>query len=281
MNPSIIWLEEALAQQPAIVGSKAAMLSRLATGYNVPPGFCVVFELPLQRHGGFVDALQADLLAAYTELAGRFGADDMPVAVRSSAVGEDGEETSFAGQYRTLLNVQGADALVEAVQRCVASAGSPRARAYRAERGLEGEGAFTVLVQRMVEADVSVVAFSINPVTGAHDEVLINTSWGLGESLVSGLVTPDSFTVRKQDRGIVSSYIAHKEYRTALAARGTRQISIPDHLREIPSLAEEQIVEVAGLCMALETRFGFPVDLECAYQDGTLFLLQCRPVTAF
>lgn len=274
---SIIWLEDALAQRPEVVGGKAATLSRLEAEYPVPPGFCVVLESQLELDEG----LRADLESSYAELSKRCGVNDVPVAVRSSALGEDSRGASFAGQYETLLNVQGKEALFTATERCALSAVSPRALAYRTQRGLERESAFTVLVQRLVVADVSAVAFSLNPITGAQDEVLINARWGLGESIVSGLVTPDSFTVRKGDRLITSSHVAKKEWMTVLTARGAGQVAVPREMQDVPSLSEGQVVEIAELCTALETRFGFPVDLECSYQSGRLFLLQCRPVTVF
>jgi len=121
------------------------------------------------------------------------------VAVRSSALDEDGAGASFAGQHETYLNVVGAAAVAEAVARCWASVRSSRALEYRRRQGFPLDGArIAVLVQQLIPADVSSVVFSANPVTGSRDEVMINASWGLGESIVGGTVTPDTYVVRRR-----------------------------------------------------------------------------------
>ncbi len=274
----LIWLEDARARQSALVGNKAATLASLASDYPVPPGFCVVLERREGETKMHYTDFQRDLADAYRQLSVRFGEANASVAVRSSGTNEDGKEASFAGQYDTFLNLRGAEAVISAVQQCVASANSVRANVYR-KRGGPG-GRFAVLVQKLVPADVSAVAFSVDPVAGTKDNVLINANWGLGESVAGGRVTPDTFTVSKADQ-IVSRRIAHKQRMTVLAEHGTRDVPVPDlHQRE-PSLSNGQILEVAALCVVLETRFGYPVDLECAFSGGNLFLLQCRPITAY
>ncbi len=137
-----------------------------------------------------------------------------------------------------------------------------------------------VLVQRLVQADVSAVAFSAHPLTGDRAQLVINASWGLGESIVGGTVTPDTYLVRKDSLDIVSCQIAEKRRMTVSMDAGTREVDVPRFLRLRPALAGEQVLEVARMVLALEARLGWPVDVECAYQAGALFLLQCRPVTA-
>jgi pyruvate,water dikinase len=136
-----------------------------------------------------------------------------------------------------------------------------------------------VLVHQLVPADVSAVAFSANPVTGNRGEILINASWGLGESIVGGTVTPDAFIVRKPDLSMTNLAIADKQRMTVPIPAGTRQVEVPRFLRQEPSLSQDQLVEIARLALNLEETVGHPVDIECAYAGGELYLLQCRPVT--
>jgi pyruvate,water dikinase len=132
-----------------------------------------------------------------------------------------------------------------------------------------------VLVQQLIAADVSLVAFSANPVTRSTEEIVINATWGLGESLVSGTVTPDSYTVRKVDRVIMQQQHAAKSVMTILAPHGVNEVP----MQRLPALTAAQVQEVATLALTLEAEMGWPVDIECAYQGGKLYLLQCRPIT--
>ena len=144
-----------------------------------------------------------------------------------------------------------------------------------------------MLVQYLIVADVSAVVFSANPLTGNREEVVITASWGLGESIVGGTVTPDTWSVRKHDLAITARQIGDKRRMTVPAHRphpgatgqGTREVDVPRLLRARPVLDEAEVAELATLAMALETTVGRPVDVECAYQDGQLYLLQCRPIT--
>ena len=137
-----------------------------------------------------------------------------------------------------------------------------------------------MLVQQLVPADASAVVFSANPVTGCDEEVMINASWGLGESLVSGTVTPDTYIVRKADLAIGCRAIADKRRMTVLAQQGTHEVPVPLKRQRVPSIDDGQVAELARLSMALETAMGWPVDIECAYRGRDLYLLQCRPITA-
>jgi pyruvate,water dikinase len=262
-----------------MVGGKAANLSRLARMYHrVPDGFCLPVTVMEQAHPldlrDEIDRAIADLMACHR-------LPDFVAAVRSSAVDEDGAGASFAGQHESYLNIVGAEGIVGAIERCWESARSERALAYRRQQGLSVERVqLAVLVQELVASDVSAVVFSANPVTGSRDEVLINASWGLGESIVGGTVTPDTFVVRKADLAVTHRAIAAKGRMTVSVPGGTREVDVPRFLRREASLSDEQAAEMAQLAITLEATMGWPVDVECAYAGEQLYLLQCRPITA-
>ena len=188
--PVILWFGEDDCCDPAQVGGKAAHLSRLATDYRVPPGFCLAaaaFDPTHPPDAPLPEALTRALAAAYRALWRRCGVADVPVAVRSSALDEDGDLASFAGQHETELNLTGIDGILGAVARCWASARNERALAYRKQQGLEIEGVkLAVLVQQLVVADVSAVVFSANPAAGERSGVVATTSWGSGRAWVYG-----------------------------------------------------------------------------------------------
>jgi len=273
--PEVLWLDDPRAADAALTGGKAANLSRLAGAAAVPPGF--VLALPGTSLGRDAHALA---VAAYRELAQRTGVEEPSVAVRSSAVDEDGAHASFAGQHDTFLNVCGADELRFALARCVASFGSDRALEYRRASGLpETPERVAVLVQWLVPADAAGVVFSANPVTGARDEVLVNASWGLGESVVSGTVTPDALRLAHGDLALRDRVVADKRTMTIAGPGGTRDVPVPGRMARLPAVSDEQARAAAALALDLEHRMGFPVDLEVAWAGSDLFLLQCRPIT--
>ena len=257
----IAWLGEESAHDELVVGGKAASLSRLAARFRVPSGFVATPETDARAIADAYETLGCPR-----------------VAVRSSAVGEDGLDHSFAGQLETFLNIAGTEAVVDAVARCRASAESERVLDYLRQRGL-GQTFVSVLVQELVEADVSAVAFSVNPITKEADEVVINASIGLGESIVGGLVTPDEIVVSKRSLAVVTYKVGSKERMIVAADEGTLELEVPALLRNRPALAHEQAVEVAKLAVELEDFTGHPVDVECAFRGATLHLLQSRPIT--
>ena len=216
---------------------------------------------------------------AYAELGARSGQNEPLVAVRSSAVDEDGQSASFAGQHETYLNIRGIGAVAEALQKCLASAHSPRALAYRRAHGLENAPRIAVLVQLLVPADVCAVVFSADPHSRQTDRVAINAAWGLGESLVSGTVTPDLYLVSKEQMELLTSQVNDKAVMTVACPGGTREVPVPRALRSEPALNAGQIAALAMLAIRLENQHGRAVDLECAFQGSRLYLLQCRPVT--
>jgi pyruvate,water dikinase len=245
--------------------------------HPVPPGFCLA-AAPASGDPPSIN-LYARLAAAYADLGRRCGSTQPRVAVRSSAVDEDGPHASFAGLHETYLNVIGPEAVTDAVRRCLASAYSERALRYRRHQGLGETARVAVLVQQLVVADTSAVVFSADPRTGDRDHVLINATWGLGESLVGGSVTPDLYVVRKDGLRIVERQVADKHVMTIMRPEGTLEVPVPRCLRGEPVLETAQVLALAELACVLERTQGWPVDLECAYQGESLYLLQCRPVT--
>ena len=211
-----------------------------------------------------------------------------PVAVRSSALGEDSREATFAGQQETYLWVRGAEGVCDAVRDCWVSLYSPPAITYRARLGTAaGEPAMGVAVQQMVDAEISGVMFTCNPVSGDPSMVAINASWGLGLAVVGGEVTPDDFLVSKVTREVVRRHVHAKEVEYVPAADGGGAVrrEVPDERRELACLdaaALEALVEVGR---RVERHFGSPQDVEWAIARGaelpsSLFVLQSRPVTA-
>ena len=272
------WLGQEECHHTHVVGGKAASLSRLAKLHTVPPGFAIP---ALEARS---EALQHETISAIREAYGKLAEDagepDISVAVRSSAIDEDAAGASFAGQHDTYLNVRGGEALLEAVLRCRDSAISPGALAYREQQGISVEDIkIGILVQQLVASDVSAVIFSHNPLTKSADEIVINASWGLGESLVGGTVTPDTYVVRKSDLSVTSRQVAKKERMTVMIPEGTKEVPVPKLLSKEPTLNDDQAIEMAEMAVKLEQATGHPVDIECAIAQGTLYLLQCRPIT--
>ena len=280
----ILWLGEETCHDVALTGGKAASLSFLSSRYRVPPGFCVT-TTAYGKWGGTGKAASCPedlgklLETAWARLESD-GEGPCRVAVRSSAVDEDGQQASFAGQYETFLNVEGVVALSDAIVRCWASAETERAIHYRETRAERtGNAGLAVLVQRLVPEDVSAIAFSANPVTGNRDGIVVNAAWGLGESVVGGMVTPDTFVVRKKDLTLLKQEVAEKDCMTVSIQGGTEEVRVPGFMRKAASLEPDQVTEIAQLARDLENHLNHPVDLECAVADSVLFLLQCRPIT--
>jgi len=275
---NVHWLGDDDCHHEAAVGGKAASLSRLATLHTVPPGFAIS-AMPAAEHT-MAEALLSAIERAYRGLGERCGATHPAVAVRSSALDEDGSDASFAGQHDTYLNIRGVDALLDAVRRCILSASSSGALAYRRQRGLPVDNVqMAVLVQQLVPSDVSAIVFSANPISGSRDEVMINSNWGLGESIVGGSATPDTFVVRKQGLEVSWRDIARKDRMTVMTETGTADADVPEALQSVSSLDDGQILEMARLAIMLEDTVGHAVDVECAIARSTLYLLQCRPIT--
>lgn len=289
----VVWLDDPRADHISWVGGKAANLGRLAHHHAVPPGFCLTIEAFHRAVDGGADLderapdiatlperLRDEIAECYVDLGRRMGEENPSVAVRSSALDEDGTVASFAGQFDTYLNVVGLDDVLRAVMRCWASGQSERIVAYREQHGLSHEGiGVGVLVQDLVPADSAAVVFSANPMNQNRDEVVINASYGLGESIVSGTVTPDTVVVRRDDLSVVSYGLGAKRQMTIRVHSGTIEVPVPHLLQHQHVISNRQVAELAQLAIDLEAEMGWPVDIECAFSRGQLYLLQCRPIT--
>jgi len=299
------------AAEHAISGGKGANLARAAQHLPVPPGIVVgseayrTFVAPLRDtiravlddaaldHAARSERIQTLLLAQplpsslRDELAAKMGVlglADTPVAVRSSGTLEDLPGAAFAGQHDTLLGIRGADAAVDAIRRCYASLWNAHVLPYRERMGLDHlDAAMAVVVQKMVlvgEREAAGVAFSVDPVRGALDQVLINAAFGLGETVVGGEEPVDEYRLQRSDLAEVEAVIAEKSHAlVTAAANGTRQVALPAEQANSPALDADQRRAVAQLALAAEQHFGFPQDIEWAWQDGKLYLLQSRAVT--
>ncbi len=222
-----------------------------------------------------------DIIAAINEARAKLGAG-LPLAVRSSATAEDLPSASFAGQGESYLNIAGKDDLPAAVRACWSSLWTARAIAYRTRLDLASEQvAMAVLVQKMVQADASGVLFTVNPLNGNADELVINAAWGLGEALVCGQVTPDTLIGEKKTGCTLSLTAGHKELMTIPATEGTRNVPVPLERQDLPVLSAKQAEELIRLGLAIEQLFGTPQDIEWAISGNLIFILQARPVTAF
>jgi pyruvate,water dikinase len=294
-----------------LVGAKALNLARMMrAGLPVPPGFCVtgaafqahVDSAPLAERAkalleeiedgaaagpvlaklraAIVEAPLADRLARQIEERYRaLGAKH--VAVRSSATVEDLPGHSFAGQYDTLLGVRGPADCLRAVGKCWASLWTERAYAYRERNGIEHRNArMAVIIQELVPAEVSGVLFTADPVSGRTDRVVIESCFGLGETLVSGKVTPDRLILSKRKLRVLDRVVATKKLETVLdSAGGARERPVADERAELVSLDDADARRLGKLALRAEKAFGAPQDVEWAAAAGKLYVLQARPIT--
>jgi rifampicin phosphotransferase len=303
------------AERLDLAGGKGASLAKAARSLPVPPGIIVSsaayreFVRPLQteiaallaRHAGDHAAMSAQVqariavqplpAALLAELEAVLRAEDLldrPVAVRSSGTLEDLPGAAFAGQHDTFLNRRGLDDIADAVRRCYVSMWNEWVLPYRERLGVAHlEAAMAVVVQRLVRVsadEAAGVAFSVDPVRGRLDTVLINAAYGLGETVVGGESPVDEFRVARgpADDGTlprVDSQIADKPEALVAGELGTERVAIDASRRQLPALDAAACAEVARLALAAEHHFGFPQDIEWAWQAGRLYLLQSRPVT--
>lgn len=263
----IVWLgEDAPA---AAFGGKAASLSRARqAGLPVPDGFCV--------DTGGLEALEStreQLAVALERLTAA------ALAVRSSAIGEDGASASFAGIHCSLLNVtRDPDAALAALATVRASANSPGALEYRRRRGLDDQPArMAAVVQQLVVPDVAGVVFTRDPRSGA-ERYLVDASWGLGEAIASGLVIPDHWEV-EPDGSYRTNQIGDKDIAVVPVAGGTGEMEVPTHKRKLACLSPDELASVVDLARRCEQLFDSPQDVEWALAGGALWLVQSRPIT--
>lgn len=325
-SPFIRFFDEPGSAEIDRLGGKCASLVALtAGGMPVPPGFAVTTDAYTSfiETAGIADDIHAllatidpdviesvdrvsaqirdellqrpvpslihdDFSAAYAQLQSRFSAE-APVAVRSSATAEDLPDASFAGQQDTYLWLVGRDEVAEHVRRCWASLYTSRAIIYRLRNGIPNEGlSMAVAVQKMVDARVAGVAMTIDPSNGDRSTIVIDAAWGLGELVVSGLVTPDNLHVDKVMMTVSDETIGdkHIELVPDSAARGIAERNVEPERRSIRSLTDAEVTLVAAMAKRAEKHFGSPQDIEWAIDrtlpDGeNLLLLQSRPETVW
>ena len=240
------------------------------------------------RFAPLPDTVRSELVRIHGELVQATGEERPPVAVRSSALGEDSEEASHAGQQESFLWVRGIEQICDAVRDCWVSLYTPQAISYRtALRAGAPEPAMGVTVQRMVDAEVSGVMFTCNPVSGDPSMVAVNASWGLGIAVVGGEVTPDDYLVSKVTGEVVRQTVSakHVEYVPDAAGRGTVRLEVAAERRDEPCLGDVQLAELVAVARRVERHFGSHQDIEWALARAqplpdALLVLQARPVTA-
>lgn len=322
----IRWFNEIDKEDIPMVGGKGANLGELTQkGLEVPPGFCVTAEAYryfieksdlghiIKEKIGSLDVedsaelqkvskevrdlivekpipqdLADEIKTAYEEFNNIIGVEDGEVAVRSSATAEDLPEASFAGQQDTYLHIRGAEELLNHVRKCWASLWTARAVYYREKQGFDHfEVALSVVVQKMVNSEKAGVMFTANPVTNDKDQIMINASWGLGEAVVSGSVTPDEYVVDKKTKEVVEKHIAEKLVMVVRKAEGvgTEEVDVKDYLGSEyvnkQCLTDEEILQLVEYGMKIEDMYGSHQDIEWGFDKDTkkLYILQSRPIT--
>lgn len=228
--------------------------------------------------GNVPDDVAKDVIKAYKQLSGKSG--NALVAARSSATAEDLPEASFAGQQATYLNVKGEAHLINSVRKCWASLFTGRAIFYREENNIEHENVkISVIVQKMIQSEVSGVMFTIDPVTNDKEKIMIEAVWGLGELIVQGSVVPDRYMVQKETFSILSKEISDQSIQLIKDGNETKEVEVSKKIRDKQKLSDEEIVELAKIGDRLQKHYYFPQDVEWAKEDDELFILQTRPVT--
>ena len=227
--------------------------------------------------------LSDDIAQAYLALSD--GAEPgIPVAVRSSATSEDTDNASFAGQYDTFLNVIGLRQLLESIRACWAGLWNERALTYLQEHRMEHlVGCMGVVIQKQIRPQVAGVLFTLNPLTGREEEMMVESAWGLGEAVVSGRVTPDTYVIDADEGTILKRQIAHQQIMFAhQEGGGIQEAPLPPEKGDRPSLTDEQLLRLGELGHRVQAIYGYPQDIEWAMEDGGDFvILQARPMTSF
>lgn len=317
MNQYLAWFNEIPDEElGGSAGGKGASLCRMSrAGLPVPQGFIVRSEMfnAFMEQAGLWDFVfekleeidfssDASLIAVSAEIRRhiidtpvpqdmameivRFytsmGNGRMPVAVRSSGTAEDLDDASFAGQQETFLFVIGNDDVIKFIKECWASLYNDRAIFYRREKKFDERSiSIAVVVQTMVSAQKAGVMFTSNPITNDYDTVVLEAAWGLGEAIVSGIVTPDNLWIKKHTGEVTTEYISEKETMVVrLNERGgTKEVPVPEELREAPVLTEDERNQLVSLANKIESFYKKPEDIEWAIVDGQVYLLQSRPIT--
>ena len=312
----ILWFDEIDQYDISNAGGKGANLGEMTRhGFPVPPGFCIstaAYREHIRRLELTPDiellskAVQADDISKLNQLSAgvrkrieetsiqeparqqilnayqKLTALGTPmVSVRSSATAEDLPTASFAGQQETFLSVSGAEQLLECIQKCWSSLWTPRSILYRQKNGFTHEQvALAVVVQAMVLSEKSGVLFTVNPMSGKPGEMMLNASYGLGDSIVSGLVTPDTYVMSKQGPLILEKRAGKKDTQMITGHDGlTVQIEVPQEMQRRFCLEKAEIKELRDLGLRVENHYGKPQDIEWAIVGYKVYLLQARPIT--
>mgnify|MGYP001153376121 FL=1 len=313
------FFEELKKEDVDIAGGKGANLGELTqAGIPVPPGFVITsatYQKFMDETGitqkimDILDALDVNnnkelqesareikkiiieteipdeisslIIESYNALCHRIGKENAFVAVRSSATAEDLPEASFAGQQDTYLNVKGPEDMIKYVRKCWASLFGARAIFYREENNFDHSKVYiAVVVQEMVDAEKAGVMFTVHPSTG-EEKILIEGAWGLGEAVVSGTVTPDTYWVDKATGEILRKQISEKNimFKKKSENGQTVKVPVPDDLKNKQVLNEDEIAQLVELGKRIQEHYQFPQDTEWAIENGKIFMLQSRPVT--
>ena len=315
--PNILNFREVDKSDNNIVGGKGANLGEMTkAGFPVPNGFCITinaYDIFLRENKlidsiynllkvtdvndtaqlenssrkiqkmvttGFISKeVASDIIASYKKLSGRF--KQSLVAVRTSATAEDMPDSSFAGMGTTLLNVKGEANLLHAVRECWASLFTARSIYYRVTNKIPHEKVkISVVVQKMVQSEVSGVMFSIDTVKNDKDRIIIESVWGLGEMIVQGSVVPDTYIVQKDTFSILSKEISDQKVQLVRTSSGeNKEKEVPIKIRDKQKITDKDIVDLAKLADKLQKHYYFPQDSEWAKEKGKLYLIQTRPVT--
>jgi len=311
---NILWFREINMQNVEEVGGKGASLGEMEqSGFPVPTGFVVTSgayfqfmrETKIQdKIVQLIDEIDVENTAQLEEVSARVrkiieNATIIPkikseitnnynilsngkpilVAVRSSATAEDLPEASFAGQQETYLNISGTEEVAKAVQRCWASLFTARAVYYRKKQGFDtGKVGLCAVVQKMVESDVSGIMFTADP-TGDRNKIIIEAGFGLGETIVSGSVTPDNYVIDKATMSIANKKILKQEWMLVKEGKENVRVNLGHGKSDIQKMSDEKIVELAQIGKRIEEHYQKPMDIEWAMQDDVLYIVQARPIT--
>ena len=311
----IVWFSEVDKDDVALVGGKGANLGELyKLDINIPNGFIITSQAYFNalKSAGTIDRIRGILyglnvdnpldlesraLACQREILNLnldkslenkvekyykklSGSQDIFVAVRSSATAEDLPQASFAGQQSTFLNVRGKKELKSAILKAWASLFEARAIFYRTEKKFDHFKVRIALpIQKMVESEVSGVMFTIDPVTNNKDSIVIEAIYGLGELIVSGRMTPDHYEISKNNFSPIKKIIAKQDKQLIKGKKGNKLISIARSYQQTQKLADEKIIQLAKIGKLIEKHYFFPQDIEWAYKDSTIYIVQTRPVT--
>lgn len=294
-----------------IAGGKGASLGEMThASIPVPPGFVILADSfrKLVQGNGIVEKIDAilktvdvgktetvdkaseeireliknaqtpgdvsdEITKAFEELDTEF------VAVRSSATAEDSSSASWAGELETYLNTT-KDNLLDTVKKCWSSLFTPRAIFYRIEKKMDAEEiAVAVVVQKMVQSEISGIAFTVHPVTKKSSNMVIEAGWGLGEAIVGGQVTPDTYVIDKEKNNIIEKNPSSQEMMIDRVGSETKEIPVPEDKKKKQKLTDQEILELAEICKNIEKHYGKPQDIEWARENNKFYIVQSRPIT--